>query len=422
MIRAFRRRDGDLHHPRLSLPGRRRADDQFPPAALDAVHAGRAPSRARDACGRPTPTRSRRATASIPTATPACYSARRLMSRLSLQDLRAPTARRAPAHLRPPRGDDPHARLHAGRHRRRRSRPCTATRSRARRRHPARQHLSPDAAPGAERIATLGGLHRFMRWEQPILTDSGGFQVMSPGQDAQARRGGVVVPVAYRRLAPRADARSARWRSSDLLGSDIQMQFDECVACRARARRPSARCACRCAGRERSQGGLRRTQPGRARVRHPAGRRLRGSARRIAERAGRDRISTATPSAAWRSASPRRHVRDARDRRAASAGRPAALPDGRRHAGRYRRGRGAGRRHVRLRPADPGGRHGQAWTWDGPINLKNARFAEDRAARPDGAAPASRDYSRAYLPTWSRPGDPRPGCRCPGTTWPFSRP
>jgi queuine tRNA-ribosyltransferase len=44
------------------------------------------------------------------------------------------------------------------------------------------------------------------------------------------------------------------------------------------------------------------------------------------------------------------------------------------------------------------GRHGQAWTWNGPINLKNARFADDEApldAEID--CPASRDYSRAYL-------------------------
>jgi queuine tRNA-ribosyltransferase len=44
------------------------------------------------------------------------------------------------------------------------------------------------------------------------------------------------------------------------------------------------------------------------------------------------------------------------------------------------------------------GRHGQAWTWDGPVNLKNARFAEDESPL-DAAIPvaASRDYSRAYL-------------------------
>ena len=44
------------------------------------------------------------------------------------------------------------------------------------------------------------------------------------------------------------------------------------------------------------------------------------------------------------------------------------------------------------------GRHGQAWTWDGPINLKNARFAEDLAPLDDGVdCPVSRDWSRAYL-------------------------
>jgi queuine tRNA-ribosyltransferase len=44
------------------------------------------------------------------------------------------------------------------------------------------------------------------------------------------------------------------------------------------------------------------------------------------------------------------------------------------------------------------GRHGQAWTWDGPINLKNARFAEDPdPLDPSSDCPASRDYAKAYL-------------------------
>ena len=44
------------------------------------------------------------------------------------------------------------------------------------------------------------------------------------------------------------------------------------------------------------------------------------------------------------------------------------------------------------------GRHGQAWTWEGPVNLKNARFAEDDTPLdPDSDVPASRDYSKAYL-------------------------
>jgi queuine tRNA-ribosyltransferase len=44
------------------------------------------------------------------------------------------------------------------------------------------------------------------------------------------------------------------------------------------------------------------------------------------------------------------------------------------------------------------GRHGQAWTWEGPLNLKNARFAEDDTPLdPSSSCPASRDYARAYL-------------------------
>jgi queuine tRNA-ribosyltransferase len=44
------------------------------------------------------------------------------------------------------------------------------------------------------------------------------------------------------------------------------------------------------------------------------------------------------------------------------------------------------------------GRHGQAWTWEGPINLKNAAFAEDDSPLdPQSDVPASRDYSKAYL-------------------------
>ena len=56
--------------------------------------------------------------------------------------------------------------------------------------------------PGAERIAALGGLHKFMNWPRPILTDSGGFQVMSLAQAAQDRREGRDLPLAYRWRAP----------------------------------------------------------------------------------------------------------------------------------------------------------------------------------------------------------------------------
>ena len=53
--------------------------------------------------------------------------------------------------------------------------------------------------PGAERVARLGGLHEFMRWQRPILTDSGGFQVMSLSDLRKLDETGRHLPVAYRR-------------------------------------------------------------------------------------------------------------------------------------------------------------------------------------------------------------------------------
>ena len=67
------RRDAALHHPGLPLPGGRRAAHQLPPAALDAVHAGRGLRRARAHAGRLRPRDRGAATASTPTATPACW-------------------------------------------------------------------------------------------------------------------------------------------------------------------------------------------------------------------------------------------------------------------------------------------------------------------------------------------------------------
>ena len=60
--------------------------------------------------------------------------------------------------------------------------------------------------PGAERISELGGLHRFMNWPYPILTDSGGFQVMSLSKLRKLDENGVDVPIAYRWFPSCADA------------------------------------------------------------------------------------------------------------------------------------------------------------------------------------------------------------------------
>jgi len=105
--------------------------------------------------------------------------------------------------------------------------------------------------PGAERIAALGGLHCFMNWPHPILTDSGGFQVMSLSQLRKLDESGVTfrshVDGAMVSLTPeRAVA------VQNLLGADIVMQLDECLKLPAtrqeieRAMRLSLRWAERC--------------------------------------------------------------------------------------------------------------------------------------------------------------------------------
>jgi queuine tRNA-ribosyltransferase len=83
--------------------------------------------------------------------------------------------------------------------------------------------------PGAERIAGLGGLHKFMNWPRPILTDSGGFQVMSlselrtidetKGVTFRSHVDGVVVDLSPERAI----------EIQTLLGADIVMQLDECI-------------------------------------------------------------------------------------------------------------------------------------------------------------------------------------------------
>jgi queuine tRNA-ribosyltransferase len=82
--------------------------------------------------------------------------------------------------------------------------------------------------PGAERIARLGGLHRFMGWERPILTDSGGYQVMSLAELRKLSEEGVEfrshIDGAKHMLSPERSIEVQR-----LLGSDIVMQFDQLV-------------------------------------------------------------------------------------------------------------------------------------------------------------------------------------------------
>ena len=107
--------------------------------------------------------------------------------------------------------------------------------------------------PGAERVARLGGLHRFMNWERPILTNSGGFQVMSLSDLRKLTEEGVTfrshVDGSTHFLSPETqhgDPAAARLGHRHVLR---RMPG----AARDRGRRWRSRCACRCAGRQRSR-------------------------------------------------------------------------------------------------------------------------------------------------------------------------
>ena len=105
--------------------------------------------------------------------------------------------------------------------------------------------------PGAERVAALGGLHEFMRWPGPILTDSGGFQVMSLTELRKMSENGVVfrshIDGSMHELTPERSVEIQR-----LLDADITKVLDECTAYPAEAKvaaesmRLSLRWAARC--------------------------------------------------------------------------------------------------------------------------------------------------------------------------------
>ena len=239
-------------------------------------------------------------------------------------------------------------------------------------------------SPGAERIAALGGLHKFMNWPYPILTDSGGFQVMSLAKLRKLSEKGVTfqshIDGSRHELTPERSMDIQR-----LLGSDIQMQFDECVRlpCAREEAERAMRLSLRWAERSKAAFG---EQPGRAVFGI-----VQGGTEKDLRVASADALVdigfTATPSGASRSANRRLMMLEMIETVVPHlAGRPAALPDGRRHAGRSAQVAPAGRRHVRLRHADP-----------------------RRAAR-NGFHP-SRPHESAQRPLRGRPASDRSRCR-----------
>ncbi len=214
-------------------------------------------------------------------------------------------------------------------------------------------------APGAERIAALGGLHRFMNWPR---SDPDRFRRLpgdEPRQAAQGQRAGRGLPVAHRRLAPRADAgavdgdpAAARLRHPDA----VRRMREAAVPARGGRARHAPVAALGGA----VEGGLRRRSAGPGGVRHRPGRRRAGAADRERQSAGRHGLPRLRDRRPGGRRAAGRHARDDRDGDPAPAGGKAALSHGRRHAGRPVAGAQARRRHVRLRHADPGrtARHG----------------------------------------------------------------
>jgi queuine tRNA-ribosyltransferase len=251
--------------------------------------------------------------------------------------------------------------------------------------------------PTAERVRRLGGLHRFMRWERPILTDSGGFQVMSLSKIAKVTEEAVTfqshLDGGRHVLTPERSIEI----QADLLGSDIVMQLDELVAL------PAERDQLAAAMRRSARWGRRSKNAFGERDRQALFGIQQGGVDEALRRESAERLTETgfDGYAIGGLAVGEGHAAMVEVLDFAPAMLPAERP-------RYLMGVGkpidiveAVARGVDMFDCvlpTRSGRHGQAWTWEGPINLKNARFAEDDSPL-DAASPVSagRDYSRAYL-------------------------
>jgi queuine tRNA-ribosyltransferase len=262
--------------------------------------------------------------------------------------------------------------------------------------------------PGAERVERLGGLHRFMGWERPILTDSGGYQVMSLSELAKRNEQGVAfkshLDGARHMITPERSTEIQR-----LLGADIVMAFDELVPTTS-SRDVQA------AAMERSMRWARRSRDAFL------------GADQHASRAAQFGIQQGALDQDLRRVSAERLIEIGFDGYAVGGlavgeGQeamfgvldyaPNQLP-----ADRPRYLMGVGKPDDIVGAVERGidmfdcvlptrsGRTGQAFTWEGPINIRNARFAEDQAPiDADCECPVCATWSRAYLHHLVRAGE-----------------
>ena len=257
--------------------------------------------------------------------------------------------------------------------------------------------------PGAERVAKLGGLHNFMRWNKPILTDSGGFQVMSLGKIRKITEKGV----AFQSHLDGSQHMLSPERSIEiqcLLGSDIQMQFDECIELPAehkeveRAMELSLRWAERSKRAFEMQCSSGGAGPGQAlfaivqggtdiALRHRSADALVAmefsgyAVGGLAVGEGYDAMITTLQETLP-------HLPTDKPRYLMGVGTPLDLIESVAH----------GVDMFDCVMPTRNGRHGYAFTWSGPLNICNAKFAEDSVPLDElSSCPAACDYSRAYI-------------------------
>ncbi len=250
--------------------------------------------------------------------------------------------------------------------------------------------------PGAERIAQLGGLHKFMNWPHPILTDSGGFQVMSlsplrkidaDGVTFRSHLDGAMVALTPERAV----------EIQDLLGSDIAMQLDECLKLPAERAEVERAMRLSLAWAERSKRAFE----------HAKNRALFGIVQGGVEpslriESARALVDISFPGYAIGGLA----VGEGQEVMLATLDLVTPLLP----ADRPRYLMGVGTPEDLIEAVSRGidlfdcvlptrnGRHGLAFTRFGAVNLKNARHAGDpRPLDPESPWSAARDYSRAYL-------------------------
>jgi queuine tRNA-ribosyltransferase len=262
--------------------------------------------------------------------------------------------------------------------------------------------------PGAERVARLGGLHTFMRWDRPILTDSGGYQVMSLSALTKRSEEGVAfashLDGSRHMLSPERSMEIQR-----LLGSDIVMAFDELVPTTS-TREVQA------AAMERSMRWAKRSRAGfDAGGAHAEGAALFGIQQGALDESFRKSSADALLDIGFDGY--------AVGGLAVGEGQEAmfAVLDyapGQLDPAKPRYLMGVGKPDDIVGAVERGidmfdcvlptrsGRNGQAFTRFGPINIRNAKHAEDQGPiDPDCACPVCGQFSRAYLHHLNRSGE-----------------